>query len=404
MVVLSDGTIVKMGGGNGNETDPVYYNDTWKSIDKGETWQLVNASSGWSPRGNAIALALPDDNIVLIGGNIFNDFLLNDVWLSPDGGETWIQQTASAEWSARKVATAVSLADGNIVLMGGWDGSSQNDTWWSDNKGESWTLVNTNAGWAARYSASSAAMPDGSIVMLGGMNSNGILSDVWRSTDEGETWTQVNPNAFSPRATPGIAVTSDGSLVVIEGLNTSQNHPHDVWRLQAGSTVQNPSHTYTTPGTYQVTLQAYNADGFTRKTGTITVTPTIAPVANFTGTPTTGTAPLTVTFTDWSTNGPTSWNWSFGDGTFSSQKNATHVYTTSGMYTVSLNASNSAGFDTFTRSGYITVTTVTNGTDTVGVYRNGRYYLRNSNTGGVSDISFIFGQTGDLPVTGDWNG
>jgi subtilisin family serine protease len=132
--------------------------------------------------------------------------------------------------------------------------------------------------------------------------------------------------------------------------------------------------------------------------------PQTKPVANFSGTPTTGTAPLTVTFTDRSTNGPTAWNWSFGDGTFSSTKNPTHVYTSSGMHTVSLNASNSAGSNTFTRSGYINVITVTNGTDTIGVYRNGRYYLRNSNTGGVSDTTFIFGQAGDIPVTGDWNG
>jgi len=35
------------------------------------------------------------------------------------------------------------------------------------------------------------------------------------------------------------------------------------------------------------------------------------PVANFTGTPTSGTAPLTVNFTDQSTNTPTSWQWEF---------------------------------------------------------------------------------------------
>ena len=44
-----------------------------------------------------------------------------------------------------------------------------------------------------------------------------------------------------------------------------------------------------------------------------------------------------------------------------------------------------------------------NGTDTIGVYRNGTFYLRNSNTIGVADIQFAFGQPGDQPIAGDWD-
>jgi len=44
------------------------------------------------------------------------------------------------------------------------------------------------------------------------------------------------------------------------------------------------------------------------------------------------------------------------------------------------------------------------GIDTIGVFRNGMFYLRNSNTGGIADLTFIFGQAGDVPVIGDWNG
>ena len=46
------------------------------------------------------------------------------------------------------------------------------------------------------------------------------------------------------------------------------------------------------------------------------------------------------------------------------------------------------------------------GVDTLGLYRrsNGFVYLRNSNTQGVADISFYFGNPGDLPVVGDFNG
>ncbi|HEV2843799.1 MAG TPA: Calx-beta domain-containing protein, partial [Thermoanaerobaculia bacterium] len=44
------------------------------------------------------------------------------------------------------------------------------------------------------------------------------------------------------------------------------------------------------------------------------------------------------------------------------------------------------------------------GIDTPGVFRDGVFYLRNSNTAGAADISFNFGQTGDKVIVGDWNG
>jgi thermolysin len=43
---------------------------------------------------------------------------------------------------------------------------------------------------------------------------------------------------------------------------------------------------------------------------------------------------------------------------------------------------------------------------TAGVFRptNGIIYLRNSNTGGVADINLVYGNAGDQPIAGDWNG
>ena len=47
-----------------------------------------------------------------------------------------------------------------------------------------------------------------------------------------------------------------------------------------------------------------------------------------------------------------------------------------------------------------------NGTETPGLYRqsDGYVYLRNSNTQGNADIKFYFGNPGDVPVAGDFNG
>nr|WP_321416630.1 alpha/beta fold hydrolase [uncultured Methanomethylovorans sp.] len=69
------------------------------------------------------------------------------------------------------------------------------------------------------------------------------------------------------------------------------------------------------------------------------------PVANFTTNVTTGFAPLTVQFTDLSTNA-ISWKWDFGDGTSSTEQDPVHIYTKEGSYTVSLNSSNSIGYST----------------------------------------------------------
>ncbi len=82
----------------------------------------------------------------------------------------------------------------------------------------------------------------------------------------------------------------------------------------------------------------------------------VSPTAAFTGTPTTGTAPLSVQFTDSSTGGPTSWSWNFGDSSpTSTAQNPSHTYTQAGTYTVALTASNSGGNNTSTRTNYIAV-------------------------------------------------
>jgi len=136
----------------------------------------------------------------------------------------------------------------------------------------------------------------------------------------------------------------------------------DGWNWDFGdggtSTAQNPSHTYNTPGTYTVTLtvssSSQGCNDAEIKTDYITVDP--APTADFSGSPTTGEAPLTVSFTDLSTNDPTSWDWDFGDGGTSTEQNPTYIYDTAGTYTVILTATNNCGSDTETKVDYITVT------------------------------------------------
>ncbi|MDD5188451.1 MAG: PKD domain-containing protein, partial [Methanoregula sp.] len=468
-VVMSDGSIVLMGGWNGSS----YYNDTWQSTDNGVTWTQVNASSGWSARAWHNSIAMPDDSIVLMGGDSIGETYTNDTWRSTDKGTTWTQVNAGAGWTARYGQSSIVMPDGSIVLMGG-DSSGEiytNDTWRSTDNGATWTQVNASSGWSARAWHNSIAMPDGSIVLMGGYDGSVYYPDVWRSTDNGAMWTQVNASAgWTPRAWHSSVAMPDGSIVLMGG-QTGSGNINDVWRfVPAGSLQQNPSYTYIIPGTYQVSLQAYNAGGYnsTRKTGYIAVnapapvvtgiTPatgqntttisitnlagtsfygsplvnltktgqsnitatevtvvdstnitctfdlagktvglwnvtvvnpdkqtgsliggflvtniTPAPVADFTGIPRTGTEPLTVTFTDNSTNTPTSWNWSFGDGSLvnATVQHPVHTYAMNGTYTVSLNATNAGGSNTKTAVDYITVNVPAPVADFTGIPRTG---------------------------------
>jgi PKD repeat protein len=113
-------------------------------------------------------------------------------------------------------------------------------------------------------------------------------------------------------------------------------------------------------GTYTVSLPV--SDGTMEDTEVkvdyITVDPIVGPVAGFSGSPTGGIEPVTVSFTDESTQGSyplASWFWDFGDGNTSTEQNPAHEYANAGVYTVSLTVSDGNLEDTETKVDYITV-------------------------------------------------
>ena len=163
--------------------------------------------------------------------------------------------------------------------------------------------------------------------------------------------TDFSVNNQNPNVGQVITFTDDSSNGPVEWL----------WDFGDGntSTEKDPTHSYATSGTYTVKLMATNWDGEEEEEKVDYITATTAvlpPVAEFSATPLSGTAPLTVNFTDQSANTPTSWSWTFDDGGNSANQNPSHNYTTPGVYTVVLTAMNAAGSDTETKTDYITVT------------------------------------------------
>lgn len=90
----------------------------------------------------------------------------------------------------------------------------------------------------------------------------------------------------------------------------------------------------------------------------LTILSTLAPTTSFTADAVLGSPSLLVKFTDTSGNAPTSWLWTFGDGaaaTNTTTRNPWHTYTTAGVYTVTLVATNAYGSNTAQYVDYITV-------------------------------------------------
>jgi PKD repeat protein len=124
-----------------------------------------------------------------------------------------------------------------------------------------------------------------------------------------------------------------------------------------------------------------------------------APAADFVGTPTTGTIPFTVDFTDLSSGSPTTWAWNFGDGGTSSAQNPSHTYTSAGVYDVILTVTNADGSDSETKQGYITADPpagqtfvhVANVTVTSATAKGNRVY-------GVASVKVV--DQGGLPIAG----
>ncbi|MDO9517282.1 MAG: PKD domain-containing protein, partial [Methanosarcinaceae archaeon] len=157
-------------------------------------------------------------------------------------------------------------------------------------------------------------------------------------------------------------VTSGDAPLTVYFTDQSTNATSWIWDVGDGTanyTTQNVTHTYNSIGEYGVSLAVFNSNGTSSKTvwPYITVSDsnsTAAPVANFTSNVTSGLVPLTVNFTDLSTNA-SSWSWDIGDGTYTTQ-NVTHTYNSAGTYDVSLTVSDLLGnYSTKGISNYITV-------------------------------------------------
>ncbi len=170
-----------------------------------------------------------------------------------------------------------------------------------------------------------------------------------------------------------VHTATSGSNCASDGLWNSGN-------MNPGTTY---SYTFTQAGTYPYYCIPHCSMGMT---GTVVVNPASnSNSVDFSGSPTSGTAPLSVTFTPSVTGTASSYSWDFGDGATSTQSIPTHTYTGSGAYTVTLTVTFSDGsIQSKARSDYIVLST----------------------SGPAASVwhDFFAVDLNETPMTGDFNG
>ncbi len=272
-------------------------------------------------------------------------------------GTTMEEATAFAPFSGMTIDTG-SVQSATLHSFAGSAGPSEGNLLFNG------ASVATNA-WMGTASTASAQSFDVKTYLTATGNEAGIQGTTSGGMDALQQILVVEYAAVAPVADfSGTPTSGDAPLTVAFTDASTGSIASYEWDFNndgtTDSTAQNPSYTYTTPGIYTVKLTVTGPGGSDTETkdGYITVK-TLAPVADFTYTPASGAAPLTVAFTDASTGVVNSYAWDFNnDGTTdSTDANPSYTYTTSGTFTVKLTVTGPDYSDEEIKSNIISVGT-----------------------------------------------
>ena len=338
----------------------------WALFNTGATqgiYKTVNGGTAWVKKGGVFNASSFADAFhffnthegVAIGDPVSNYF---EIYTTTDGGETWtriVTGNIPAPVSGEYGITGDISAFGNNV----WFGTNKGRVYHSADKGSTWTVSTTAFGAAETVAPEFVSATNG--IAFRSYLDLGRIPELNVTTDGGATWTSVMVTGdcygrfFSHIAGSTGTYIASASAVGDNGISVSYDGGNNWSVISAG---------------YDFTATAWVNDS-TGWSGSISTGPTdgmyiydgpplapAIPAAAFTANTTAVAIGGGVTFTDHSTNSPTSWAWTFPGGSPASstlkQPPVIH-YSTSGTYDVSLTVTNANGSSSLTKPGYIYV-------------------------------------------------
>jgi len=256
--------------------------------------------------------------------------------LSPAGGENLsftIDVPANA--TSLEVETSGGTGDVDLVINFGSAPSRTNNDCIQQGAGNVHNRTITNPSEGIWY-----------IVVRGTQSSSGVQLDAYWTV---ESSVNIVPTAGFNASVDNLEVAFTDSSSDTDGSVTNRN-----WDFGDGnsSSSTNPTHSYTTAGTYTVSLTVTDNGGATdTNSQSVTVAAgNLLPTAGFSAT----TLELEATFTDLSSDNDgsiSSYSWDFGDGNSSTVANPVHNYAAAGTYSVTLTVTDNEGAtDTDTQS------------------------------------------------------
>lgn len=325
----------------------LYYGDIYKTTNY---WGSSNQISGSIPGSGAWCTPYiidPLNNSTLYVG-------YDEVFKSTNQGSSWSQ--ISNQGGNKLRSMAISNSNTNYIYA-----ADLGDIFRTTNGGgptQSWSNVSSNLPTGTNnitYVTVKADDPDFVWVSMGGYDANGV----YETTNGGGSWNNIS--AGLPQL-PVMCVVQNHQYTGIE-LYAATDVGVYVKRDGANWVAFNDGLPNVLVTELEIYYDAVDPDdnkiyaaSFGRGIWSSDLyNPNVAPVASFMGTPTSGLPPLTVNFTDLSTNTITSWDWEFGDGNISTQQNPINVYNIPGTYDVSLKVTGPGGSDSLTILEYIDV-------------------------------------------------